>query len=271
MISKEKQQWRLGREMLQERIELVKSEIESLEQKIADAEASITEADEKREELVSRNEALKEASSTLRATVAEFEGAVGGLLASAPEPAVQLVAPLSQRVPDDPRDTEMSLSERFQNVIGILNEMDKFNGKVTLTSEVRKLEDGQSAEVSTIYLGLGQGYYVGANNDLGGRGPAGGDGWSWTATNDAAATIADAISIYENQMTADFVPLPMAVRGEIDAASHGGSARSADASGNDTNTDEQGADSGADAGGSALTAQSSGRAADAETDHEETP
>ncbi|HSW01973.1 MAG TPA: hypothetical protein VLI39_17535 [Sedimentisphaerales bacterium] len=48
VISKEKQDWVLGREMLNERVALVEREIASLREKIDQAKESISDADKKR-------------------------------------------------------------------------------------------------------------------------------------------------------------------------------------------------------------------------------
>ena len=62
VISKEKKDLALAKEMLNERIELVKREIDSLHGKISEAEESIAEADKKRAELIEENEKLKGAA-----------------------------------------------------------------------------------------------------------------------------------------------------------------------------------------------------------------
>jgi septal ring factor EnvC (AmiA/AmiB activator) len=212
VISKERTEWAMAREMLRDRIDIVKSEIESLRDKITEAEENITEADEKRAELVSQNERHKEASAALSETVVEFEQQTKKLLSRLPDPIRERVKPLSQRLPDDQEQTKLSLSERFQNIVGILNEINKFNREITPTSEVRALPDGTSAEVAAIYVGLGQAYYVGANNEVAGVGTATADGWVWTPANDAALQIREAIEILKNEQPASFVKLPIEIK-----------------------------------------------------------
>jgi len=51
IISQERRDWALGREMLTSRIDVVKRQIESLREKIDDAEATAAEADRKRVDL----------------------------------------------------------------------------------------------------------------------------------------------------------------------------------------------------------------------------
>lgn len=211
IISQEKRDWKVGREMLEERISLVQREIDSLRQKITEAEKSITEADKKRADLVDENEKLKEASAALSQTAAQLENRTQALLEKLPDPIVQRIKPLSQRLPEQPDKSELSLSERFQNVVGILNEVNKFDMDITITSEVRTFEDGTSAEVTAMYVGVGQGYYVGGNDRIAGRGTATADGWTWTPVDDAAARIRRAIAVTRNEEVASFVQLPVVV------------------------------------------------------------
>jgi len=209
-LSKERADWRETKETLKELIEVKQREIKNLRERIAEAEQNITEEDERRAELVSENEALKALGETLRDAARGLESRLRALLARLPAPAVEPVEPLVQRMPEDPDKTEMSLSKRFQNVIGILNELDNFNTKVTVTSEVREV-DGGRAEVTAMYVGVGQAYYVGADERIAGYGTAGEGGWAWKPAPGAGPRIADAIAIYENERVASFVLLPIEI------------------------------------------------------------
>ncbi len=212
IISQEKQEFELGREMLTERIELVEREIESMQGKITEAEKSITEADKKRSELLKENEKLKQASGSLNSTVIELEAKTQKLLKQLPDPIRERVKPLSQRFPKDTKETKLSLGERFQNIVGVLNEVNKFHREITAVSEVRKLPDGSSAEVTVLYVGIGQAYYANGNGDIAGVGTASPDGWIWTPANDAAPRISKAIAILKNETAAAFVQLPVKIQ-----------------------------------------------------------
>lgn len=211
VISQEKQDWALAQEMLDERIKLVQGEIESLREKISQAEQNISDADKKRAELMDENDKLKSSAETLNSIVAGLEARTITLNKRLPDPIRERIKPLSQRLPEDPNETKLSLAQRFQNVIGILNEVNKFNREITPTSEVRKMADGSAAEVTALYIGLGQAYYVGTNSTTAGVGRPSEDGWSWESANDAASEIADAVAIMKNEKVAGFVPLPVKV------------------------------------------------------------
>lgn len=211
ILSREKRDWVLGKEMLEERIALVRQEVETRRAATVEAQASIAEADKKRAELLETNERLKAASVSLVGTVFVIEGRTKALLARLPDLLTEKVKPLSQRIPDDPAETKLSLGERFQNVVGILNEVNKFNGEIAVTSEVRELSDGKTAEVTALYVGIGQGYYVSADGKAAGVGSASAEGWSWRPANESSPAIAKAIAILKNEEVASFVPLPVSV------------------------------------------------------------
>ncbi len=212
VISLEQRDWTLGKEMLNERIGLVQREIDSLRTKISEAQQSISDADKKRVDLVVENDKLKEAADGLSGSLVALEIRTRALLKKLPDPIRERVKPLSQRLPENTGDTKLSFSERFQNVVGILNEVNKFNREITMTSEVRALSDGASAEVTAVYIGIGQGYYASADGKNAGVGSAGADGWAWTPANDIAPEVSSVIAILKNEQVATFVNLPVEIQ-----------------------------------------------------------
>ncbi len=212
VISQEKRDWTLAREILGQKIELVQREIESLQAKIKDANSSIADADAKRAEMIKDNDKLKEASSALDKTLITLEERIKRLIRRLPDPIRERIKPLSQRIPEKPDQTKLSVSERFQNIVGILNEVDKFNRDITVTSEVRNFPDGSSVEVAALYIGIGQAYYVGAKGAVAGIGLATDQGWAWKPNNQAAPQIAELIAIFKNETTASFVRVPVEIQ-----------------------------------------------------------
>ena len=143
--------------------------------------------------------------------IASLEARTTALLPRLPDPIRTRVKPLSQRIPEDPASTKLSLGDRFVNVIGILNEVNKFNNEVVTASEVRPLPDGSSVEVTAVYLGIGQGYYVNSDATIAGVGAADASAWKWTPENEAAPAIAKVVAIIKNESPAAFVRVPMKV------------------------------------------------------------
>jgi hypothetical protein len=210
IIGQEKRDLALAKETLNERIRLVQREIESLRGKIGTAEESIAEADKKRAEMVEENEKLKKASASLGEILVSLETRTKQLLQRLPDPISERVKLLSQRLPEDAKQTKLRVSERFENVVGIVNEVDKFNREISVTSEVRALPGGTSIEVAALYVGISRGYYVGGNGTMAGIGTAT-DKWTWQHNNDAAPQIAEAIAILKNEKVASFIQLPVEI------------------------------------------------------------
>jgi hypothetical protein len=208
IISKERNEWQQGQEILLGRLELVKGEIGVLEEKIAEARSSVATADEKRGELLGQKEQLTAVGLELGLAVTGFESEVRRLFSSTPEPVQAKLQPLVQRIPEDPANTRASVAERFQNVLGILNELNTANNEIYVNYEVRTLGDGKPSEVRALYIGLAQAYYVSANGEAGVGRPSA-DGWNWEASQAVAGDVLVALDILQGKHTPEFVPLPV--------------------------------------------------------------
>jgi septal ring factor EnvC (AmiA/AmiB activator) len=211
LIGKEKQDWRVGREIMKERIELLRREIDSLREKTAQATNALTNVDAKLADLRDEKTRLKEASAELLGSVGGMEARLRVLLAETPDPVRDRVKPLAVRMPADSANTKIALSERLQVIVGVLNELTKANGEIVQAVEIRPMPDGKSAEVRSAYVGLAQGYYVSARGDAG-IGRAGTNGWQWTAADELAEPIRQVLDILQNKGSPRFVPLPGEVR-----------------------------------------------------------
>ncbi len=206
IISKERKDWQQGKEILQSRLELVKKEIAALEDKIKEAKSSVVESDKKRDELNGQNDEFKSAGDQLTKAVTQMESDVRRLFKQLPDPIQSKLQPLFQRIPENPEKTKVSTAERFQNVFGILNEVNKANSEITVNYEVHNLSDGKPAEVKAVYIGLGQAYYLGAGGEAGIGRPSP-DGWKWEASNSGGRDISTALEILEGKQKPAFVPL----------------------------------------------------------------
>lgn len=215
LISKEKSDWDLESEALADSIALLKAELATLEENISKAEGDTTAADVEREKLMIDNDALKGASSTVAGLVAGVEARIQKMIKALPEdlrsrPSIQL---LSSRIPKNPQTSRASLSERMQNIVGILTEVEKFNSSVTFASETRKVPSGETVQVSTIYVGLGQGYYVDATRKFAGVLTPSADGWTATDRNDLATLIGDVLDLYnKTKQPPQFVKIPVEIK-----------------------------------------------------------
>ncbi len=211
IIIKESKEWQQGKEILQSRIELMEQEIASLEAKVAEAQAGTREADRKEGELTGESRILEQRATGLASQVTDLEGAIKTVHGTLPPPVQERLAPLYQRIPQDPASTKASVGERYQNILGILNEINKSNGEILLVNEIRALSDGTPSEVKSVYVGLGQAYYLSASGEAGVGRPAV-SGWEWTPANELAPNIQQVVDILTNKGSPKFVPLPVEIR-----------------------------------------------------------
>jgi hypothetical protein len=212
IISKERNDWQQGKEILQGRIELVGKEVGVLKDRITQSELAVVESNKKRNELVAENDQLKAVTAQLSDAVTTMEDQVRKLSKMMPEPVNAKLLPLMQRMPADPTNTRVSTAERFQNVLGILNELNKANSEISVSYEIRTLADGSSSEVQVFYVGLAQAYYI-SPRGLAGIGRPTEDGWKWESASAATSSqITQALEIIQGKQTPSFVPLPITIK-----------------------------------------------------------
>ena len=179
IISRERNDWQQGKEILLGRLELVRKETSTLDQGIRAAQARIAETELRR------------------------------LHPALPEPVQAKIQLFFQRMPADAAAlARVSLAERYQNVLAILNELDKASGEFTINFEVRTLSDGKPSEVKAIYVGLTQAYYVNAKGEAGIGRPSP-EGWKWEPAPAISGEVLLAFEILQGKHTPEFVPLPV--------------------------------------------------------------
>jgi hypothetical protein len=211
IISKERKNWQQDKDILAGRVEVVKQDIATLEERIKQTEAGVAEAEKKKQALVAQNEQLKATGERLAGVVTRLEGEVRVLFKRLPQPIAARAQLLYQRIPADPAATKISIAERFQNVIGILNEANKANNEILVNYEVHTLSDGKPSEVKAIYVGLAQAYYVSEKGDAGIGRPTD-DGWKWEPSKAVAADVLMALDILQGKHSPAFVPLPVKIQ-----------------------------------------------------------
>lgn len=210
-ISREKRDLALSRETLSQRIALMEREIEAARARIATAKASLAEAEKTRAALAEEKDALVGATASLADALVALESRTRELFERLPAPSRAKVEPLAERIPAAGEATEQTLARRFQNVVGLLNEVNKFQQDIAVTREVRELSEGVSGEVSVLYPGLGQAWFAGGNGTIAGRGSPAAGGWTWTPANEHAGEVAEAAAILQNERPARFVRLPAVI------------------------------------------------------------
>ena len=211
-IARANNEWTEEKETLDDILSVLESEKGMLQEALDNSEEEISQADAKRAKLGAKRDGLKEASGVISQVIGGLEKKLHELHPYFPEPLQNTIAPLYTRVPEAGEDTNASLSARMQNVVGILTQVDKFNGGITLHSSPKKLDSGKTVQIKTLYLGLGCAFFIDKVGSYAGLGVPGPDGWDWKERADLAPVIAEVIDVYEDPQKASFVQLPISVK-----------------------------------------------------------
>lgn len=213
MISSERTEWETGKAMLQGRIQLLKISIEETEKKIAEAKLKLEDVKKRTSEAEIEKAQIREASDALIATAPELEKGVKALFAQVPGIVQEKVRVLHDRIPKEGAEVKnITAAERFQNVLGILNELNKANNELNSIPEIHDLGNGKKAEVKVVYVGLGQGYFVNSNGDIGGLGLPTANGWQWTVDAAIAPKMRELVEVMKKAVAPKLVELPAQIQ-----------------------------------------------------------
>lgn len=212
LISRTQADWQGGKESLVQTIQLFEREKAGIASQMSMVSTNSQTVEKEYAEAKSSKEALTRGLDKATSLVAGLEAKLRSQAATFPSPLLEKVQPVLDRIPQDATQTKLSAAERIQTVVTLLNEIDKFNGAVTVAAEVQKNPAGTEVQVETLYLGLAQAYFVDKPGEYSGVGTPTLQGWKWEPRSDLAPVIKKALSIYKNASPAAFVSLPVEVR-----------------------------------------------------------
>lgn len=212
LISKTKSDWQSDKETLEQTIQLYERELRSIDEQMAKVSTNNTQVAKEMEEALALQKISNETLDGAKQFATDFEARAKKFAPLLPAPLQDILKPLLARLPADPANTKMLAAERLQVLVGVLNELDKFNNAVNLFNEKRKNPKGEEVAVQTVYVGLGAAYFVNEAGDFAGTGAPGANGWEWAVKSEIAPAVQEVVKIYRNERTARFVTLPAAIR-----------------------------------------------------------
>jgi hypothetical protein len=212
LISKERAEWQQGKEILSARVELLKKEIATLQEKISEAKTKVSASESEVSKAQTEDQVLAAAQAQLADAVEGMELKIREMFKSLPDPVQARVQQLYQRIPTETTTKAPVVAERFQNVLGILNEVNKSNNEISFSQEVRTLANGNPAEVRAIYIGLAQAYFVNSQGNEAGIGRPTPLGWTWESSKTIAHDVLNALDILQGKQSPAFVPLPVKIQ-----------------------------------------------------------
>lgn len=210
-LAKAKSAWESDKQILTATIASLNDELTLLEERIAAAEKERAESDDVRSQLTEQRDELKARLDSFAGVVTGFEKKVIDLLPFLPEPLQDQVAQFSDKLPRDGQ-TSLDAPRRFLLVLGILQEIDKFQSSVQNHKQLLSIDGADPKEYSVLYYGLAKAFFVDESMTSAGSGIPTADGWQWTSDDSLALEIFDAVQIAEGKKLAEFIYLPVSVK-----------------------------------------------------------
>lgn len=206
-IARVKNEWKAYQELSQRRVDLYEREIRQLNETISKAEEETTQAEREIAGIRDEIDVLRSANNIVASALPPIEDKLREMYQYFPSPLKKKVQSYVQQL-----GKGSQASNRLAIVVGILNEVDKFNAEFNFdTKEVDA--NGETRLVDVIYLGMGTAFYADKDGTVGGFGqPAAGE-WTWTERNDLAPAILDAVLYYNGDIKpAMLVDLPVEIK-----------------------------------------------------------
>ncbi|MGB0370112.1 MAG: DUF3450 family protein [Opitutales bacterium] len=210
-IVESKSAWETEKEILEATIKSLKDELEMLETRIEESEKQRAESDGTRARLNETNGKLKEQLDGFVTVVSGFEKKLIELLPYLPEPLLDEIGKLTDKLPRDGKSS-LDAPRRALIVLGILQGIDKFQTSVTTHKLLLEIEGKEEKEYSVMFYGLATAFFVDEDMTTAGYGSPSPEGWVWTTDNILAERVFDAIEIAERKKLAEFIPLPVTVQ-----------------------------------------------------------
>lgn len=198
-------EWSGQRTLLQSAVEAINQRAQLIEEKRDGLKARTAQERSELETLEQRN---GRADADLRAAEAKLKEADRALLALRPflPPRLSAALELPYRSLAAP---ELSVSDRMQHTMTVLNRCLQFNHVVSAGEEVITLPGEPTPKaLEVIYWGLGQGYALDRGTGKAWRGAPAGAGWEWEPHPEAAAELSRLLAVASDKADPAFVMLP---------------------------------------------------------------
>lgn len=203
-IARVKNEWKSYQELTERRISLYEQEIADLRETIAAGEADTTQAEREIARIREEIQVLRDANNLVAEALPGMEQKMRELNEFFPKPLKEKVQRLVQQL-----GKGNQASDRMAVLIGILNEVDKFNSEFNFDTDQKEV-GGETKLVDVIYLGLSVAYYADKDATIAGIGVPAPDGWNWTERNELAQSIHNAVLYYNGDIKpALMVDLPV--------------------------------------------------------------
>jgi hypothetical protein len=212
-ISRESIDWQADRSLIVDLIAIAGRRVEHLQKQVDQQVSFNSLAKEERRKLIEQGTQIDGYSQAIEDFLAKVENQLRTLQPQLPEPLAVEMAASIKRLPDADTALNISLSERMQTVSMLLTQIREFDNKVSIHQTIRSFSNAEDeVAVRTIWVGLGQAYYL-APNDAG-YGLPSSEGWTWHSAPELSNAIRDSIRQLEGTSnTPRLIDLPIQITG----------------------------------------------------------
>ena len=212
VISKERSDWTIQKDYLLSSKALLDEGLVSIQEQLAALEGEGTVADTARTKLTEEKDALDAATGSVKSKIGTLEVQLRGIIKYFPEVFKKQIEPLIRRMPEDPMNPgRTTISERLMNILGIVQQANKFNGTPQLYPETAQF-GGEEIQVDVLYWGMGIAFFVDQKGQYAGYKYPTADGWKNMEMDEYAAKIRELIDMYQRKSPEIlFVEVPVAI------------------------------------------------------------
>ncbi|MCA8968676.1 MAG: DUF3450 family protein [Planctomycetes bacterium] len=211
-ISAEKRDWMLKKELIEERMNLLRDEAATLEKQTTEIQAKITESDKSTGELSEKVASFASGNEVIEASIGELETRVRAIAKRLPLVARERIESILAAMPKEGAETKLGIAARFSFVAGCLKLINRFHEEITTAPEIRVASDGRSVAVTTVYFGCGQAFYSDESGSVAGIGTSTNGEWTWIPKTESGEAIKKLVDIAKGKKTAEYVSVPVRIQ-----------------------------------------------------------
>lgn len=210
--------WNERRQQLEHRASLLEREASVLNEMLEEADQDLSEVDSHRKELTSQQQELENEQQHLEAAIDQASIKLSALSARIPPPLQSSWQKGLERLESE----SLTLSEELEQILNLAKQAEQFERRVAVHNDVISVPSGSEAkslEVTQIYLGLSQGWYVNKSGEYYGYGYADAQGWHWQHMNRESPASAEIkvdpdqllkiLGMIENPTKAELLTIPV--------------------------------------------------------------
>ncbi|MFA7555643.1 MAG: DUF3450 family protein [Spongiibacteraceae bacterium] len=213
-------QWLKRQAILEQQLELLDIEQAAMHKTLNNDQQRTGDVEQKRSALLQQQINAEQNQQTLESNLASYFKNILELQHRLPPPLQQQWQNTLDNVNNnfDGGNHTNDNNQQLEQVLQLLAQLENFENRIALNQTIMTI-DNTEIQVQQFYLGLSQGWYIDNSGQYAGYGISTAQGWQWHNKDGIAGLNTDellkVVAILNNQSMADFVELPVDLRGSL--------------------------------------------------------